>query len=137
MINTIRLGLTLGSLLIGVSACTPASDEMHKAPQAQEASTNQLLASAYGSVLFKDTDTRTLEITHSPVPEADWPIMQMQFQVANNVDMAEFVPGDAVEFVFDYSPADLPLIVAMRRTSPTELIGALWPEADLPEPSED
>ncbi len=63
--------------------------------------------------------------------------MQMQFQVANNVDMAEFVPGDAVEFVFDYSPADLPLIVAMRRTSPTKLIGALWPEADLPEPSED
>ncbi|HBL93714.1 MAG TPA: hypothetical protein DHV57_15765 [Hyphomonas sp.] len=116
--------------LIGVAACTAAPATNGKTATAnQTAQTMPHMARAYGSVLRRDLDARILEITHTPVPKVDWPIMQMEFYVSKEVELTDFSPGDAVEFVFNYAMDQTPVIIAMRRTTAQELIGAMWPEA--------
>ncbi|KCZ90314.1 copper-binding protein [Hyphomonas jannaschiana] len=86
------------------------------------------VAPAFGSILSLDSANRTIEITHTPVNETGWPIMQMNFSVAHHVDVSGFAPGDPVEFIFDYSNEDVPEIVAIRRVSAREVIEALVPD---------
>ena len=118
-------------LLFGAAACTNSPNPVEeKAPAASEVvSDTPHVARAFGSVLQRDLETRILEITHSPGPEADWPIMQMEFYVSNEIELADYRAGDAVEFIFNFAAEQTPVIIAMRRTSAQELIGALWPAA--------
>jgi Cu/Ag efflux protein CusF len=119
--------------LLGIAACAIDPEPVAETPTASEVvSDTPHVARAFGSVLQRDLNTRILEITHAPVPEADWPIMQMEFYVSNEIDLANYVPGDAVEFIFNYAVEQTPVIIAMRRTSAQELIGAMWPKA-IPE----
>lgn len=135
MIKVLRLSMVASAMLLSLAGCSPATDDVRPSTTgvSQIEQTQRPLARAYGSVLDSDLDARVLEITHSPVPEADWPIMQMKFRVSVEVDQSKFIPGDAVEFVFDYSAEELPVIVAMRKTTAKELISAMWPEAANPE----
>ncbi|MBB38485.1 MAG: hypothetical protein CMF01_00220 [Hyphomonas sp.] len=117
---------------LGLVSCAPAAP----ASQEKAAKVEYKLAPAFGSILALDTANRKIEITHAPVAETDWPIMQMPFSVAHHVDMSGFAVGDPVEFVFDYTNDDVPEIVAIRRASAREVIEALIPESEDPFGSE-
>lgn len=125
------MGSLSGIILLGIAACAIAPTQVEEDPTGASkiVSSTPHVARAFGSVLQRDLDTRILEITHSPVPEADWPIMQMEFYVSNEIELADYRAGDAVEFIFNFAAEQTPVIIAMRRTSAQELIGALWPEA--------
>lgn len=126
----IAIGLP-AMFFLGVTGCTTAPEPLEEeTPVANEVvNAAPHVARAFGAVLQRDLNTRILEITHTPVPDADWPIMQMEFYVSNEIDLANYRQGDAVEFIFNYAVEQTPVIIAMRRTSPQELIGAMWPEA--------
>jgi Cu/Ag efflux protein CusF len=116
-----------------LTSCAPAapvSQEDMAGPDTLSARLGPRVAPAFGSILSLDAANRTIEITHAPVAEADWPIMQMNFSVAHHVDVSGFAPGDPVEFVFDYSNEDMPEIVAIRRASAREVIESLLPESE-------
>ena len=125
-------------LLAGTTACSTSPDSAGNKPTSSSVvdSSSPHVARAFGSVLRRDAETRVLDITHSPVPEADWPIMQMEFYVSREIDLSEYFPGDAVEFLFNFAAEQTPVIVAMRRTSPQELIAAMWPETAKTEQAE-
>jgi len=127
--HTITVG-TLAILFLGVTACVNAPEPAAETSAIGEAAnTSPHVARAYGSVLQRDLKTRILEITHSPVPDADWPIMQMEFYVSDEIELSDYAPGDAVEFIFNFAVEQTPVIIAMRRTSPRELIENIWPNA--------
>ncbi len=128
---------TLAILFLGVTACVNAPEPAPETSAIGEATnTTPHVARAYGSVLQRDLKTRILEITHSPVPDADWPIMQMEFYVSDDIELSGYVPGDSVEFVFNYAIDQTPVIIAIRRASPLELMGAISPDANQDRNSE-
>jgi|MDTG01.3.fsa_nt_gb Cu/Ag efflux protein CusF len=133
-VRMIRYAVFAGSLALaplGLVSCAPASpvsQEEIADPDALGAALGPRVAPAFGSILSLDSANRTIEITHTPVNETGWPIMQMNFSVAHHVDVSGFAPGDPVEFIFDYSNEDVPEIVAIRRVSAREVIEALVPD---------
>ena len=83
-----------------VATVTPSSAAPAAAPVAGSDGTTGAPvkhASATGTIESLDPSTRTITITHGPVPALDWPAMTMTFQ-APNIDLASFKPGDRVAF---------------------------------------
>lgn len=46
-------------------------------------------------------DHKMLTIQHSPIPEWQWPAMQMDFMVKDDVDMNQFVGGQSIRFLIE------------------------------------
>lgn len=51
-----------------------------------------------GTVKVVDAKTHKLNLAHDPIPAIKWPAMQMDFQVAPDVDLSALKVGQAVEF---------------------------------------
>lgn len=109
----------------GLTACSTLQPGEPTAATPSELETSPRYASAFGSVLLIRPEDKMIEITHAPVRDAEWPIMQMEFSVSGDVDISQYLPGEPVEFVFDFSNEAAPTIVAIRRTSAKDLIDAL------------
>ncbi len=67
-----------------------------------------------GTVLRIDAAARGLRIKHDPIPEIGWPVMTMQFEVADDVDLTGLSNGDAISFDFDPEMEDGYVIYAIR-----------------------
>lgn len=50
-----------------------------------------------------DAEARSVNLTHEPMPELDWPKMTMDLPVTRNVDLSTTKPGDQVEFTIKLS----------------------------------
>ncbi|MNE60624.1 Cation efflux system protein CusF precursor [compost metagenome] len=46
-----------------------------------------------GEIQTLDLASRTLTVAHQPIPEWQWPAMEMDFAVADGVDMSKLVQG--------------------------------------------
>lgn len=59
---------------------------------------------ARGTINALDAAEGTVNISHEPVPSADWPAMTMNFQLADPELAAAATPGERVEFRFTLGP---------------------------------
>src|SRR3954454_14064301 len=53
---------------------------------------------AAGTVKKVGPRTRTVNLSHGPIPAINWPAMTMDFAVAPGVDLSAVKPGQEVEF---------------------------------------
>ena len=72
-----------------------------------------------GTVLRIDPAAWGLRIKHDPIPEIGWPVMTMQFEVADDVDLTGLSDGDAISFDFDPEMEDGYVISAIRPVTDT------------------
>lgn len=70
-------------------------------------------ASAEGVINAIDPDAGSVNITHPPMPEINWPEMTMDIPVAAMVDLSGFSEGDAVRFTVRRGRDDVFRIVDM------------------------
>lgn len=75
--------------------------------------------STTGTVLRIDTAARGLRIKHDPIPEIGWPVMTMQFEVAEAVNLTGLATGDAISFDFNPEAEDGYVISAIRPVNKT------------------
>jgi membrane fusion protein, copper/silver efflux system len=55
---------------------------------------------ATGTFNSFDPAAGTVNLSHTPVPSADWPAMTMDFKLADSGAAAELKPGERVDFHF-------------------------------------
>lgn len=67
-----------------------------------------------GTLNMIDAGSRTVNVSHGPIPALNWPAMTMDFTVAEDIDLAAFKPGQSVRF-------------SLRRTDSGFLITELTP----------
>ena len=82
---------------------------------------NQIMAA--GTVRSVDKDTHKLKITHDPIKELNWPVMTMDFIVADDVPLEEIRAGDMIHFGMKKSEADqyiISMIHVMKHSSRDE-----------------
>ena len=72
-----------------------------------------------GTVLRIDTAAPGLRIKHDPIPEIGWPVMTMQFEVAEGVSLTGLAAGDAISFDFNPEAEDGYVISAIRPVNET------------------
>lgn len=70
-------------------------------------------ASAEGVLNAVDQGAASVNITHPPMPEINWPEMTMDVPVSGTVDLSGFSEGDAVRFTVRRGRDDVFRIVAM------------------------
>ena len=70
-------------------------------------------ATAEGVLNTIDPDAGSVNITHPPMPEIDWPEMTMDVPVTGTVDLSGFSEGDAVRFTVRRGRDDVFRIVEM------------------------
>jgi len=73
--------------------------------------------SATGQILRIDSDARRLRIKHDPIPEIQWPVMTMDFEAGDGVDLSGLTMGATIDFDFDPSGEDGYIISAIRTSS--------------------
>ena len=54
-----------------------------------------------GTLEAVDLETRSLTLSHAPIPELKWPRMTMDFQLADPALLQGVAPGSAVRFSFE------------------------------------
>lgn len=72
-----------------------------------------------GTVLRIEATARSLQIKHDPIPEIGWPVMTMQFEVADDIDLTPLSAGDAISFDFNPETEDGYVISAIRSATDT------------------
>ncbi len=70
-------------------------------------------ATAEGVVNTIDPDAGSVNITHPPMPEINWPEMTMDIPVTGTVDLSGFSEGDTVRFTVRRGRDDVFRIVEM------------------------
>lgn len=70
-------------------------------------------ASAVGVLNAVDQGAASVNITHPPMPEINWPEMTMDIPVSGTVDLSGFSEGDAVRFTVRRGRDDVFRIVDM------------------------
>lgn len=70
---------------------------MTEPAEAVEASSSDVVW-AEGVVNSVATDPPTLNLSHKPIPELDWPAMTMDFAVADDIDLTAVAPGQSLRF---------------------------------------
>jgi len=73
-----------------------SAEMMSSEEGASSAPTNSVLAS--GTVDDVMPGMNMLSITHEPIPEWEWPVMKMDFQVVESIDLSSVKPGDTIQF---------------------------------------
>lgn len=60
---------------------------------------------AKGTITDVMADHRMLTIQHSPIPEWDWPAMQMNFTVKEGDDLSQLIGGESIRFLIEKTEA--------------------------------
>ena len=63
-----------------------------------------------GEVQAVDPKGRILSVAHHPIPEWQWPAMEMDFGVADNVDMTPLAPGQTLHIQMEQEGDDYRII---------------------------
>lgn len=77
-----------------------------------------------GEVESIDLANRTLMVSHQPIPEWQWPAMEMEFTVADGVDMSKLTEGQTLHLQVmqeEMSTASPPSIRRKRQQAATQL----------------
>ncbi|MBX9909291.1 MAG: copper-binding protein [Beijerinckiaceae bacterium] len=53
---------------------------------------------AFGTINSVDVSRRTINLSHEPMPDINWPPMLMEFEANPNVDLSQLRPGTRVHF---------------------------------------
>ncbi|VXD02030.1 Copper binding protein CusF [Oceanicaulis sp. 350] len=77
-------------------------------------------ASAEGMLNAVDQGAASVNITHPPMPEINWPEMTMDIPVTGTVDLSELSEGDTVRFTVRRGRDDVFRIVEMTPTEAGE-----------------
>ncbi len=77
-------------------------------------------ATAEGVVNTIDSDAGSVNITHPPMPEINWPEMTMDIPVTGTVDLSGFSEGDTVRFTVRRGRDDVFRIVEMTPAGASE-----------------
>src|SRR5262245_36025676 len=72
----------------------------HAEPQTAPTAAAAVEHMATGTVNSVDQAAGTINISHTPVPSADWPAMTMDFKLADPAAAAALKPGERVDFHF-------------------------------------
>jgi membrane fusion protein, copper/silver efflux system len=89
----VRARIVFASLAAILVAGCENSDQQTAAPVAVE-------HMATGTFNSFDPAEGTINLSHTPVPSADWPAMTMDFKLADPGAAAELKPGERVDFHF-------------------------------------
>jgi len=97
-----------------------ASDDMHAGMNhgdmdhgAMSGSMAAMEASATGVLNAINPDGGSVNITHPPMPDINWPEMTMDITVSGTVDLSQFSENDAVRFTVRRGRDDVFRIVEM------------------------
>ncbi len=96
-LRTPFLALAASVLLIPFSVC---AEEMDHSQMAQTTKTEAIGKAVINTV---DTDARSVNLTHEPMPDFGWPKMTMDLPVTRKVDLSVTKPGDQVMFTIKLS----------------------------------
>ena len=99
-LRSVAFLLAFGCTLAGCGESTP--------PQAVEDASADAVSSAVPSVGHSTTGTfnsidresHAINISHEPVPSAQWSAMTMDIQIRDGLEIAELEPGQLVAFEF-------------------------------------
>jgi Cu/Ag efflux protein CusF len=75
---------------------------------------------ALGTINSFDAAEGTVNISHEPVPSADWPAMTMNFQLADPELAAAARPGERVEFRFTLGPGGSATVTGISSARDTD-----------------
>ncbi|MFO8024380.1 efflux RND transporter periplasmic adaptor subunit [Thiohalophilus sp.] len=109
--------VTSGQFLIDSEASLKASMKRMTSPENETNSESEESTSAItgtGVLHELEPDENSVNMTHAPIPEIDWPEMTMDFKVNPNVELEAFSPDDKVEFDLEKGD-DGYVIKAMRK----------------------
>lgn len=74
-------------LLIGGVPPSLATEQLEPEPPA-----------AFGTINSVDVSRRTINLSHEPIPDINWPPMLMEFEANPTVDLSQLRPGTRVHF---------------------------------------
>ncbi len=74
--------------------------------------------SATGTILKIDAEARSLRVKHDPILAINWPVMTMEFEVAESVNLSGLTKGSVIEFDFDPNGEDGYVISAIGSAKP-------------------
>ncbi|TDY04236.1 efflux RND transporter periplasmic adaptor subunit [Thiohalophilus thiocyanatoxydans] len=109
--------VTSGQFLIDSEASLKASMQRMTSPEDETTAENEESTSAItgtGVLHELDPEANSVNMSHDPIPEIDWPEMTMDFKVKPDVDLEAFSPDDKVEFDLEKGD-DGYVIKAMRK----------------------
>jgi len=110
--NKVPAILLSGLLAAGLSACGGSGDEGESAavqsgmpgmagmPPSDADSAIAAAHSAEGTLNSMDLDAGTANISHGPVPSANWPEMTMEFKLGDPDSARALEPGQRIRFEF-------------------------------------
>lgn len=84
------------ALLLAGSAFAQQGEPMKRDTRPAAAAGKEVMAT--GTVKKVDAAGHTVNLAHEAIPSIQWPAMQMDFQVAPNVDLSQLKVGQAIEF---------------------------------------
>lgn len=92
--------LALGSVLAGCGESTPPQVGEGASADAVSGAAPSVVHSAIGTFNSIDRESRTINISHEPVPSAQWPAMTMDFQIQDGLEITALEPGQRIAFEF-------------------------------------
>ncbi len=102
MVNRFIYLAAVAIAALGAGACDSGSpaDAAPRGALPSTESGNAAQHAAAGTVNSIDRAAGTVNISHGPVPTAEWPAMTMSFKLANPDAAAGIEPGERVDFKF-------------------------------------
>ena len=94
------LPLAFVYVLAGCGESTPPQDVEDASADAVSSAAPSVVHSATGTFNSIDRASRTINISHEPVPSAQWPAMTMDFQIRDGLEITGLDPGQHVAFEF-------------------------------------
>lgn len=95
----LTLLLAIELLLAACGGPVPGTGD-DSAPPADSNSPPSVVHSATGTFNSIDREAHTVNISHEPVPSAQWPAMTMNFQYSDTLVIGDIEPGQRVAFEF-------------------------------------
>ena len=103
--------VTSGQFLIDSESSVTAELGRLDEPTADE---DEREISAEGVVNAIDVDAGTINLSHAPIPELDWPEMTMDFELADDLSLEGITPGAEVRFRMTRPEAGVYRVVAIE-----------------------
>lgn len=88
----LMLGISIQSLAIA------ADHQQHGAHDHSMMGENANQIMGMGTLNQVDSEQKTVNLTHQPIPALNWPAMTMDLPVTKRVDLSGFKAGDKVHF---------------------------------------
>lgn len=99
-LRSVAFLLALGYALAGCGESAPPQDGEDASAGPVSGAAPSVVHSASGTFNSIDRASHTINISHEPVPSAQWPAMTMDFQIRDGLEIADLDPGQRVLFEF-------------------------------------